>query len=150
MDARGQSPLPLGEGQGEGRGFPAVALRTRRAALLGADAPLSALLADVLRDEGIGLAAPGMAADVVLALVGRTEALAPVLRRAAAPVIVLLPFAEERLQRRALELGAHGCFALGRPLAELSAQVRAALGNAGRAGDFEGDAARSAARGDTA
>jgi hypothetical protein len=165
MDARTHLPLPLGEEPPLGRGGQAprgegglLSPVLPRAALLGTDAPLTALLADVLRDEGVRLAAPGAGADVVLALVGRAEALGPVLRRGAAPVIVLLPFAEERLQRRALELGAHGCFALGRPLAELSALVRGALGNAGFAGDFsgdfagdiEGDAARSAARGDTA
>ncbi|HET9449785.1 MAG TPA: DNA-binding response regulator [Aggregicoccus sp.] len=139
MDARAQ-------GRGEERGFAAPAPRPPGAALLGTDAPLTALLADVLRDEGVRLAPPGAGADVVLALVGRSEALAPVLRRAVGPVIVLLPFADERLQRRALELGAHGCFALGRPLAELRALVRGAL----EGPDFEGDAARSTARGDTA
>jgi hypothetical protein len=122
-----------------------------RAHLLGTDAPLTALLADVLRDEGVRLAAgPGAAADVVLALVGRTEALAPVLRHAGGPVIVLLPFADERLQRRALELGAQGCFALGQPLESLRALVRGALGSADPVRDFEADAACSAARGETA
>ena len=122
-----------------------------RAHLLGTDAPLTALLADVLRDEGIRLAAPGAAAaDVVLALVGRTEALAPVLRRAAAPVIVLLPFAEERLAHRALELGARGCFALGRPLEELRALVRGALGRQDFARTSEAHAAAHRAGGETA
>ena len=147
MDARAQPPLPLGEGPGEGSLFSSL---SPRAALLGADAPLTALLADVLRDEGIHLAAPGAAADVVLALVGRTEALAPVLRRAAGPVIVLLPFAEERLARRALELGARGCFALGQPLAELRALVRGALGRRDFARTSEGHAAAHRAGGDTA
>ncbi len=122
-----------------------------RAHLLGTDVPLTALLTDVLRDEGVRLAAPGAAApDVVLALVGRTEALAPVLRRAAAPVIVLLPFAEERLARRALELGARGCFALGRPLEELRALVRGALGLRDFARTSEGHAAPHRAGGETA
>jgi hypothetical protein len=124
---RTQDTLPL---EDESRRLPGL---TRCAHLLGAEASLTALLADVLQDEGVALVPAGAPADVVLALVGRAEALAPALQRAqGAPLIFLLPFADERVQRRALELGAHGCFALGEPLAGLRALVRGALrGDAG-------------------
>ncbi|MBF5046545.1 MULTISPECIES: response regulator transcription factor [Myxococcaceae] len=114
----------------------------------GADAHLTALLADVLRDEGVQVAAgaAGAAPDLTLALVSRPEALPRALAHTPqAPVIVLLPFAEERLQRRALELGARGCFALGQPLEALRALVRGVLH-----GDFAGEAAAAAHGGETA
>ena len=119
--------------------------------LLGTDAPLTALLADVLSDEGVSLAPAGAQADVVLALVGRAEALAPALQRArGAPLILLLPFADERVQRRALELGARGCFALGEPLAGLRALVRGALQGGDHADTDSGAATCEASQGGSA
>ncbi|GMU01749.1 hypothetical protein KH5H1_58690 [Corallococcus caeni] len=107
-------------------------LRTTRALLLGADESLASLLADVLGDLGIALfldAGDAARPDLVLAHVERGEAILPVLTRAracaaAAPVVVLLPFADERLVSRALCQGARACFALGRPLDELRALLR--------------------------
>ena len=147
MRTEDRSPLPLGEGRGEGRGLGSGHPCAR---VQGADAHLTALLADVLRDEGVQVAPAGAAAgsagaapDLTLALVSRPEALPRALAHTPqAPVIVLLPFAEERLQRRALELGARGCFALGQPLEALRALVRGVLH-----GDFAGEAAAAAAHG---
>ncbi|RKG69066.1 DNA-binding response regulator [Corallococcus sp. CA054B] len=109
-----------------------VSLRTTRALLLGADESLASLLADVLGDLGIALfldAGDAARPDLVLAHVERGEAILPVLTHArdcaaAAPVVVLLPFADERLVSRALCQGARACFALGRPLDELRALLR--------------------------
>jgi DNA-binding NarL/FixJ family response regulator len=134
MRTRRDPPLLPGEGWGEGIGLGSL---SPCAHLLGADAALTALLADVLGDEGVRLAGPDAAPDLVLALVGRAQALLPALQHArGTPLIVLLPFADERLQRQALELGARGCFALGQPLEALRARVRGVL-----RGDFGEEAA---------
>jgi hypothetical protein len=83
------------------------------------------LLRDVLGDLGIELRLPGEACarpDVVLALVQRGDSVLRVLETAGlsrAPVVLLLPFADERLVRLASNLGARGCYALGTPLEEL-------------------------------
>ncbi|MBJ6762541.1 DNA-binding response regulator [Myxococcaceae bacterium JPH2] len=110
--------------------------RSARALLLGADDSLAALMSDVLADLGIALAPreepSGGGWDVVLAHVERGAAILPVLQRARAqaaqaPVLVLVPFSDERLVQLALRLGARGCFALGRPLQELRDMLRAEL-----------------------
>ena len=96
-----------------------------------ADESLRSLLSDVLGDMGIALHASGQGPrpDVVLALVQGAESVAGVLRTAGneagpAPVVVLLPFDDERLRRSALNLGARGCYALGTPLEELKELLR--------------------------
>ncbi|AEI67773.1 hypothetical protein [Corallococcus macrosporus] len=98
-----------------------------RALLLGGDASLGSLLMDVLAELGIALelsASTGGRPDLVLVHVERGEGLQRQLQRARelaphGPVIVLVPFADERLVGLALRLGARDCFALGRPLGEL-------------------------------
>jgi DNA-binding NarL/FixJ family response regulator len=110
------------------------------ALLLGADGSLAALLTDVLSEMGITLyvgedrpARP----DLVLVQVERGESLLTALQEARdgtypAPVIILLPFDDERMMQRALRLGARGCFALGQPLEELRRMVLAVLPASGR------------------
>ena len=109
---------------------------TARALLVGGDASLSSLLADVLGELGIALEldGPGLAArpDLVLVHVERGEGIQRLLARARelmrhGPLIVLVPFADERLVQLALRLGARDCFALGRPLEELRRMLRAHL-----------------------
>jgi DNA-binding NarL/FixJ family response regulator len=46
-----------------------------------------------------------------------------------APVVVLLPFDDERLRHSALNLGARGCYALGTPLEELKGLLRDVVGH---------------------
>lgn len=99
--------------------------------LHGADESLRSLLSDVLGDMGLALCSGGTGArpDVVLALVQRGESISWVLQAAGnesglAPVVVLLPFDDERLRRSALNLGARGCYALGTPLEELKGLLR--------------------------
>jgi hypothetical protein len=96
-----------------------------------AEESLGSLLRDVLGDMGIVLRPSGVEArpDVVLALVQGADSVSRVLRTAgneagAAPVIVLLPFDDERLRRSALSQGARGCYALGTPLEELKGLLR--------------------------
>ncbi|HEX8820731.1 MAG TPA: DNA-binding response regulator [Archangium sp.] len=96
-----------------------------------ADESLRSLLSDVLGDMGITLRPSGVGGrpDVVLALVQGADSVARVLRGAGneagpAPVVVLLPFDDERLRRSALNLGARGCYALGTPLEELKELLR--------------------------
>ncbi|WP_309891952.1 hypothetical protein [Archangium sp.] len=96
-----------------------------------ADESLRSLLCDVLGDMGIALCPSGQGArpEVVLALLQGADSVAGVLRAAgneagAAPVVVLLPFDDERLRRSALSLGARGCYALGTPLEELKELLR--------------------------
>lgn len=82
---------------------------------------------DVLAELGIALelsAPTGGRPDLVLVHVERGEGLQRQLQRARElaphePIIVLVPFADERLVGLALRLGARDCFALGRPLGEL-------------------------------
>jgi hypothetical protein len=138
MRTYSEPPLSLDAGPGEASGFAPL---SPCAHVVGAEGPLAALLQDVLRDEGVQVAAPAAEADVVLAVVARPDALAPALRRhGGAPVIVLLPFAQEGLQRQALGLGARGCFALGEPLERLRALVRGVL-HADFAADAHGGSA---------
>ncbi|MFP2927573.1 DNA-binding response regulator [Pyxidicoccus sp. 3LG] len=100
---------------------------TARALLLGGDASLASLLSDVLAEVGLALVpegADGGRPDLVLVHVERGEGILRLLQRAReltcdGPVIVLVPFADERLVQLALKLGARDCFALGQPLAEL-------------------------------
>ncbi len=111
-----------------------------QAVLHAADASLQALLCDVLVDIGIELRGPGEAGarpDVVLALVQRGDNVLHVLQTAAAsdaPVVLLLPFADERLFRLAIQLGARGCYALGTPLVALRTLLRELLPRAGARG----------------
>ena len=102
------------------------ALAPRQVVLHGADESLRALLSDVLEDMGLLLRGSGAGArpDVVLALVQREDSVPRVLRVAgdeagAAPVVVLLPFEDERLRQLAMSLGARDCYALGTPLERL-------------------------------
>lgn len=103
--------------------------------LLGADESLASLLADVLGEAGIALHTEGAGAprpEVVLVLVERGESVLTALQRARdgtypAPVIILVPFADERQMQLALRLGARGCFALGHPMDELRRMVLAGL-----------------------
>ena len=82
---------------------------------------------DVLAELGIALesgAPAGGCPDLVLVHVERGESLQRQLQRARElspqrPIIVLVPFADERLMGLALRLGARDCFALGQPLGEL-------------------------------
>ena len=82
---------------------------------------------DVLAELGIALELSAAAADrpdLVLVHVERGESLPCQLHLARefspqGPIIVLVPFADERLVGLALRLGARDCFALGRPLDEL-------------------------------
>ncbi|MET0403953.1 MAG: DNA-binding response regulator [Cystobacter sp.] len=97
----------------------------------GADESLRSLLSDVLGDMGIPLEVEGRGTrpDVVLALVQREDSVPGVLRAVAeasgeAPVIVLLPFEDERLRCLAMRLGARSCYALGTPLETLKRLVR--------------------------
>ncbi len=107
-----------------------------QAVLHAADASLEALLRDVLSDIGIELRRPGEPCarpDVVLALVQRGDSMPRVLETAGAPcspVVLVLPFADERLARLGVELGARGCYALGTPLEELRRLLKAALSGA--------------------
>nr|WP_211194145.1 response regulator [Pyxidicoccus fallax] len=111
---------------------------------MGGDSSLGSLLTDVLGELGIALdvgdTGPTVRPDVVLAHAERGEAILPLLARAReltpeGPVIVLVPFADERLVRLALRLGARDCFALGRPLDELRRVLLAHLPHA-RGTDF--------------
>jgi DNA-binding NarL/FixJ family response regulator len=96
-----------------------------------ADESLRSLLRDVLGDMGIVLRPSGVEAqpDVVLALVQGGDSVSRVLHMAgneagSAPVIVLLPFDDERLRRSVLSQGVRGCYALGTPLEELKGLLR--------------------------
>ena len=98
-----------------------------------ADASLEALLRDVLGDLGIQLHGAGESCarpDVVLALVQRGDSVPRVLETAGAPrapVVLVLPFADEGLAQLGVEHGARGCYALGTPLEELRRLLKAAL-----------------------
>ena len=100
----------------------------RTVRLHGADESLRSLLSDVLGDMGIPLQEDGGGArpDVVLALVEREDSVRGVLREVsgAVPVIVLLPFEDERLRCLAMRLGARSCYALGTPLEALKRLLR--------------------------
>jgi DNA-binding NarL/FixJ family response regulator len=103
--------------------------------LHGADESLRSLLSDVLGDMGFALCSGGSEArpDVVLVLVQRGDSVSRVLQVSGnesgpAPVVVLLPFDDERLRRSALKLGARGCYALGTPLEELKGLLRDVVG----------------------
>lgn len=112
-------------------------MRPTQVVLHGADESLRALLSDVLGDMGLTLCGRADEArpDVVLALVQRGESVSRVLQVAGnesglTPVVVLLPFDDERLRRSALNLGARGCYALGTPLEELKGLLRDVVGGA--------------------
>ncbi len=101
----------------------------------GADESLRSLLSDVLDDMGLALCSGGGEArpDVVLVLVQRGDSVSRALQVSGnesgpAPVVVLLPFDDERLRSSALSLGARGCYALGTPLEELKGLLRDVVG----------------------
>ncbi len=104
--------------------------------LQGADESLCSLLRDVLGDMGLSVRGSwaGPRPDVVLALVQREDSVPRALRRvedeagAAVPVLVLLPFEDERLRQLAMSLGACGCYALGTPLESLKGLLRDVVG----------------------
>lgn len=95
--------------------------------------PLVELLSDVLEDVDVavdlddGGAAPpqvtGARPDLVLVMVDRND-LAGLFGRArsiaaGAPVIAILPFNDERLERQVLAFGASGCYSLNTPIERL-------------------------------
>ena len=103
--------------------------------LQGADDSLCSLLRDVLGDMGLAVraSAGGPRPDVVLALVQREDSVPRALRRVedetgGVPVLVLLPFEDERLRQLAMSLGACGCYALGTPLEALKGLLRDVVG----------------------
>lgn len=98
-----------------------------RARVCGADDALSAVLGEVLEELGIKLSGHGdgeSPPDLVLVLVQRGDSVLRLLQVARdgtgrAPVLVLLPFADEKLEGQATGQGAFGCYALGTPLDRL-------------------------------
>jgi len=114
-------------GTGVAWGFRVESPRAAHALLLGGDDSLTSLLVDVLGELGISLDAGrggAVGPDLVLVHAERGEGILRLLRQARevvrdGPVIVLVPFADERLVQLALRLGARDCFALGLPLEEL-------------------------------
>jgi DNA-binding NarL/FixJ family response regulator len=114
---------------------------TVNALLLGADDSLAALLRDVFAEVGIALStgeARSARPDLVLVHIQRGESMLAALQSARdgtypAPVVVLVPFTDERMIQRALRLGARGCFALGQPLEALCRLVIAEAPRQGRA-----------------
>jgi DNA-binding NarL/FixJ family response regulator len=111
-----------------------------RVVLHGADESLCSLLKDVLGDMGLavgGFGDGGERPDVVLALMQGGDSLPWVLRLAqeeATPVVVLLPFEDERLRHMVEDLGAHGCYALGTPLEDLKRLLREVVERSPRPG----------------
>lgn len=109
--------------------------------LLGADDSLAALLRDVFVEVGIVLStgeARSARPDVVLVHVQRGESMLSAVQSARdgtypAPLVVLVPFFDERMIQRALRLGARGCFALGQPLEALCRMVLEMAPSQGRA-----------------
>lgn len=90
-------------------------------ALHGADPTLTALLRDVLDEQGLALCPPGEEgrARVMVALASRGEPLEALVARArrwAQPLVLLLPFNDARLVEEGMRLGARACFPLGTPL----------------------------------
>lgn len=99
------------------------------AALNVGDEHVRALLRDVLVDFGISIALEGEPPGVVLAHLPRGSRPGDVLEAAQrvfgeAPVLLVLPFADDGLAADACRLGFAGCYALGRPLEELAAALR--------------------------
>lgn len=100
-----------------------------------ADDALLLLLREVLGEVGFAVSSErgsGPGPDLVLVLAHRSESLLGTLQQARdgtwpAPLFVLVPFAEERMMKLALRLGARGCFALGEPLDGLRRMLLAAL-----------------------
>jgi len=93
------------------------------------DEHVRALLRDVVVDLGISIAAEGESPGVVLAHLARETRPDDVLAEARrefgdAPVLLVLPFADDALAAEARRLGFAGCYALGRPLEELAAALR--------------------------
>ncbi len=104
-------------------------MRPPSAVLHVGDEHVRALLRDVLIDLGIPVTDEGDSPGVVLAHLSRETRPDDVLadaRRAFgdAPVLLVLPFADDGLAADALRLGFAGCYALGRPLDELAAAIR--------------------------
>ncbi len=111
-----------------------AACARRRAVLVGeGGGPLVELLSDVLADVGVALSvddgdAPpasgrGARPDLVLVVVDRND-IPGLLGRAravasGAPVIAILPFHDERLERQVLASGADGLYSLDTPIERL-------------------------------
>jgi hypothetical protein len=106
----------------------------RKAAVLGADTSLRALLEDVLGEVGVVLLPPGdcQGADLVLTQLSSEEqpaaGLVPPWPASLPPLVVLLPFADDLLRTQAVQMGARGCYAMGTPLALLRACVLEVVG----------------------
>ncbi len=99
------------------------------AALRVGDEHVRALLRDVLADLGISVCADGESPGAVVVHLARGAQLAEIFADARgafgrAPVLLVLPFADERLAADAHRGGFAGCYALGRPLEELAAAIR--------------------------
>lgn len=99
---------------------------------------LRSLLSDVLDDLGIELVLPGQAqapADLTLALIQPGEDVGRVVESAraagGAPLLLILPFADEALRQRALISGVKGVYTLGEPLEHLERQMLELSGGAG-------------------
>jgi DNA-binding NarL/FixJ family response regulator len=101
----------------------------RRAVGFGMSASLSGLLRDVLAEVGIDLVPSMPQAELVLVHVeglgGLRQLGAAAARHPQAALYAVLSFADDTLAQRALQQGARGCFALGRPLEELRRLLRA-------------------------
>ena len=101
----------------------------------GGDDSLPALLTDVLGELGFQPSLAGaLDADLVLVHLEGPAGLTQLERaarraqgRGGRVVLALLPFADEVMNRAALQRGAHGVFALGTPLDELRRLVGASL-----------------------
>lgn len=106
-----------------------------RASFLGdREQALQLLLADILHelDVQVGMDEALGPADVVIVLVSGMElgqALSRARERAGgAPILAILPFADDRLERRVLAGGARACYALGTPLDRLRTSFLQVLG----------------------
>ena len=92
-----------------------------------------ALVTDVLHELGLEVTTVrGRPVHLVLAMYAPGDSMLALLTASRtltfpAPVIVLLPFWDERLARQASRLGATACHAMAAPLDELRTHIRAAL-----------------------
>jgi len=100
----------------------------------GEDAHLHRLLSDVLAESGIELGAGSKPPDIVLAVVegSGSEALSALLSQArrvagSSPIVALLPIGDDRLAKRSIQLGAHGCWSLDTPLSLLRSLISTLL-----------------------
>lgn len=94
--------------------------------LVAEEEPVRTLLGDLIRDRGWRLddEEPRPRRTVVVAQVPRGRGVLKALLEArlhqpGAPVVLVLPAQDDRMEAQALRLGASACYALGRPVAEL-------------------------------